>query len=62
MFNKIITFIKEARIELKKVNWPTKNQTINYTLIVVGVSVAVALFLGGLDYLFSSLLREFIIK
>ncbi len=60
--NKIITFIKEARIELKKVNWPTKNQTINYTLIVVGVSVAVALFLGGLDYLFGGLLKEFIIK
>ena len=59
---KIITFIKETRIELRKVNWPTKNQTINYTLIVIGVSIAVALFLGGLDYLFSSLLKEFIIK
>lgn len=60
--NKIITFIKEARIELKKVNWPTKNQTLNYTLIVIGVSIAVALFLGGLDYLFENLLKIFIIK
>ncbi len=60
--NKIITFFKEARIELKKVNWPTKKQTINYTLLVIGVSLAVAAFLGGLDYLFGYLLKEFVIK
>ncbi len=60
--NKIITFIKEARIELKKVNWPTRKQTVNYTLIVIGISIAVALFLGGLDYLFENLLKTFIIK
>ena len=60
--SRIITFIKEARIELKKVNWPTKKQTINYTLLVIGVSLAVAAFLGSLDYLFSYLLKVFIIR
>jgi len=60
--NKIITFVKEARIELKKVNWPTKKQTINYTLLVIGVSVAVSIFLGSLDYLFGYLLKVFVIK
>lgn len=60
--SKVITFIKEARIELKKVNWPTKKQTINYTLLVIGVSLAVAAFLGSLDYLFSYLLKVFIIR
>ncbi len=59
---KIFAFIKEARIELKKVNWPSRQQTINYTLIVIGVSIAVALFLGGLDYLFSYILKSFVIK
>jgi preprotein translocase subunit SecE len=62
MLNRIITFIKEARIELKKVNWPSKKQTVNYTLIVIGVSLAVAAFLGSLDYLFGYLLRIFVIK
>ena len=51
MNNNIINFFREAKAELKKVNWPTKNQTINYTLIVIGISLAVAIFLGGLDYL-----------
>jgi preprotein translocase subunit SecE len=60
MANKAIDFIKEARVELKKVNWPTKQQTINYTLIVIGLSIAVALFLGGLDLVFSGFLKRLI--
>ncbi len=59
--NKLITFIKEAKEELLKVNWPSKKQTLNYTLIVIGISLAVAAFLGSLDYIFSYLLKVFII-
>jgi preprotein translocase subunit SecE len=60
--NKIAQFLKEARAELMKVNWPTKQQTINYTLAVVGISIALALFLGGLDWFFEYLLKTFILK
>ncbi|MFZ2154016.1 MAG: preprotein translocase subunit SecE [Candidatus Moraniibacteriota bacterium] len=58
----IFNFIVDAKAELLKVNWPTKKQTLNYTLIIIGVSLVVALFLGGLDYLFSGILKKFIIK
>jgi len=61
MFNKIITFLKEVKLEIKKINWPTRQQTVRYTLIVLGISVVVALFLGGLDFLFTFLLNEFIL-
>ena len=57
---KIYDFILDAKAELLKVNWPTKKQAINYTLIIIGVSLVVALFLGGLDYLFSGILKKFI--
>lgn len=57
---KTIDFIREAKAELMKVNWPTKKQTMNYTLIIIGVSIVVALFLGGLDYVFSGILKRFI--
>ncbi|MCD6528039.1 preprotein translocase subunit SecE [bacterium] len=57
ILKKIITFFKEVKIELKKVNWPTKDQTIEYTLIVIGVSIAVAMFLGSLDFLFTNIIR-----
>lgn len=48
-------------MEMKKVNWPTKKETIRYTLIVIGVSVAVAVFLGGLDFVFTTLLNKFVL-
>ena len=56
--DKIINFLKEAKAELLKVNWPSKQQTINYTLTVIGISIAVAIFLGALDYFFSYLLTH----
>jgi preprotein translocase subunit SecE len=60
--NKITTFIKEARVELHKVNWPTRSETVKYTGLVVGLSLAVAVFLGALDYLFEYILKTIIIK
>ena len=62
MVSKIVLFFQEAKAELMKVNWPTKKQTINYTVLVVAVSVAVAVFLGGLDSLFAYILKTYIIR
>ena len=56
-----ISFLKDVQLELKKVNWPTKKETLRYTLIVIAVSAVVAAFLGGLDFLFSTLVNRFII-
>lgn len=58
---KIFTFLKEVKLELKKVNWPTRQETVKYTLIVIGVSAGVAIFLGGLDLLFAEVLEKFIL-
>ena len=46
---------------MKKVNWPTRKETIKYTLIVVGFCVVTAAFLGGLDAFYQFLLNKFII-
>jgi len=59
-FEKIITFLKEVKIEAKKVNWPTKQQTLRYTLLVVAFSIVAAIFLGGIDFLFNELIRRII--
>jgi len=61
LFGKITTFLKEVRLEMKKVNWPDRRQTIRYTLIVIGVSLAVAAFLGTLDFIFNTLLTKFVL-
>lgn len=47
----IINFFKEVREELAKVAWPTREQTVRYTVLVIAVAVVVGLFLGGLDFL-----------
>jgi len=51
--DKLITYIKESISELKKVTWPTKKQTIIYTVVVIGMSIGIAVFFGILDYFFS---------
>ena len=60
--NKVITFLLEAKVELSRVNWPTRKQITSYTLLVIAISLAVAFFLGSLDFLFSSLVTRFLIK
>jgi len=58
---KILTFLKETKVELKKVNWPTRKETTKYTLIVIGSSLVVAIFLGGLDFFFTWIITNFLI-
>ena len=48
--NKTKIYIKESVNELKKVVWPTKKETINHTLLVIGISAGIAIFLGLVDY------------
>ncbi len=48
--------------EMKKVTWPTKQQTINYSLLVVGLSVGVAVFFSILDYIFSFGIEQIITR
>jgi len=61
ILNRIINFLKEARVEMKKVNWLTRKEVIKYTLIVIGLSFVVAVFLGGLDFLFTFLISKFLL-
>jgi len=61
MLTKIKTFFKEVRLEFKRVNWLTRKETTRYTLIVIGLSLGVAIFLGFFDFLFNFLLTKFII-
>ena len=61
MFNKLTNYIKETKIEMKGVKWPTRKQAVNYTLLVIGFSIGVAIFLGAFDMLFAYLLGKFVL-
>lgn len=45
--------MQEVRLELEKVTWPTRQQTIRMTVVVLIVTVFMAAFIGGLDFVFT---------
>ncbi len=53
---KPFVFLTEVKSELAKVVWPTKKETIRLTMVVIGVSLAVGVFLGAIDYLLTKLM------
>ena len=52
-----LDFVRDVRSELRKVAWPTQRETVNLTAVVIALSAAVGLFLGGIDFLFQELFR-----
>ena len=54
---KPIKFLKEVRSELKRVTWPTKNEAIRLTSMVIAVSIVVGIYIGALDYLFTKIME-----
>lgn len=50
MFDKITSYVRESREELRKVVWPNRETVVRDTIIVVGISVAMAIFFGALDF------------
>lgn len=50
-----LDFLKEVKVELEKVVWPTKSQTMQLTVIVILVTIIVGFFLGGIDWLLTKI-------
>ena len=60
--DRIKTFLEESRAEFRHVNWPTRAEALRLTGVVVSLSLALSLFLGAFDYLFSYLVRTFVLQ
>lgn len=54
-------FIREAYAEMRKVKWPTRQQTVHYTVLVVMIALATAAYIGVLDYIFSSVIKSYLL-
>jgi preprotein translocase subunit SecE len=55
-------WFREVRDELRKVTWPTVEQTRSLTLVVLVVAALLGLFLGGLDYGFNWLIENTVLR
>ncbi len=56
-FQKSLQFLREVKVELKKVTWPTRKQTLGSTVVVIILVMIISLFLGLVDMGLSSLIR-----
>ena len=48
-------FLKEVKSELSKVIWPTRDQVIRFTFVVIAVSIVFGFYIGGLDLIFTKM-------
>jgi preprotein translocase subunit SecE len=60
MVDKITAYFKNSYAELRKVNWPSRQQAIKHTVAVVVFSAVLAVFLGMIDFILSWLLQRFV--
>ncbi len=56
-FQKSAQFLREVKVELKKVTWPTRKQTLGSTVVVIVLVMIISIFLGLVDMGLSSLIR-----
>jgi len=61
MFQRIKNYLKDTQVEMKRVTWPSRQETTRATLVVIGISLGVAFFLGALDLVFTFLLNRFVL-
>lgn len=57
-----LTFLRETLEELKKVTWPTQQEIIRYTFLVIFVSLIVGLYIGGIDFLLTKITEFLLIR
>ena len=60
--NRFINFLKDVKVELSKVSWPTRQQTLQYTIVVIAMSLLVSLFLSGWDAVFGFALNKLLLR
>ena len=51
-------FLREVYLEARRVNWPTRKEVTQNSMLVLGISFAVAVFLGTADFLFGLILQQ----
>lgn len=62
LITKSTQFVKDVYFEFKRVQWPTKQETIRLTAYVIGVSLVVGLLVSGMDVVFKEGLTLILVK
>ena len=58
---RIKLFLEESRIELRRVNWPHRDETLRYTVFVIALSLGIAVFFGIIDFFLLEVLKNVVL-
>ena len=57
-----VSFLREVKAELDKVVWPSRTQIVQMTLLIIVISIIVGAYVGGLDFIFTTLVNSMLNK
>ena len=57
LFKRVSRYLREIKQELKKVTWPSKEELISSTVVVIATVAFFVLLIGGLDFVFAKLVK-----
>ena len=57
MFKKVTDFFAEVKVEMKKVTWPTREELVESTKLVIVASIVVTVFIGVVDNILSAIIK-----
>ncbi len=60
IIDKIRQFLRESKVELKKVTWPTPKEALASTSVVLAVVIIVSIFLGLVDFGLTKVIKVFL--
>ena len=58
MYERAIDFLREVKAELTKVNWPSQSELTGSTTVVIVITIILAIFVGFIDFMLSTLLSR----
>ncbi len=60
MFERIVNYLKGVKAEVARVSWPTRNEVISLTALILLLTVVVTVYIWGVDGIIGTLLRIFV--
>jgi preprotein translocase subunit SecE len=59
---RIVAYLREVRVELNRVDWPTRTELMRMSLVVLIVLLVVALYLGLFDYIYTVIIKRWLLQ
>jgi len=60
MIERLTNYLKGVRVEASRVSWPTRNEVISLTALILLLAVVVTLYIWGIDGIIGTILRFFV--